>query len=182
MSMTQGRSNPWSTGQTRRWLVAGDSTHGGGSGFALRRPKGRRRGFAWSWVCAASRGAHERGWGGRSRHRRQPWRSPELGRARGRCYGGRGVACLAPTAPPRPGEHVGVLGWELRRLWPRRREARAAAWFGLRRSNGYNVLTERKGGGFGSVAHGESDEQVGEAGGASKRAGRRGGSPATREG
>ena len=41
---------------------------------------------------------------------------------------------------------------------------------------------ERKGGGFGSVAHGESDEQVGEAGGASERAGRRGGSPATRGG
>ena len=108
--------------------------------------------------------------------------TPEFERTRERGCGGRGVACLAPTAPTRRGEHVGVLGWELRRLWPRRREARAAAWFGLRRSDGYNVQTERKGGGFGSVAHGESDEQVGEAGGASERAGRRGGSPATRGG
>ena len=71
---------------------------------------------------------------------------------------------LAPTAPTRRGEHVGVLSWELRRLWPRQREARAAERFGLRWSSGYSVQMERKGGGFGSVAHGESDEQVGELG------------------
>ena len=68
---------------------------------------------------------------------------------------------------------MGVLSWELRRLWPWQREARAAERFGLRRSNGYSMQMERKGGGFGSVAHGESDEQVGELGDTETAANRR---------
>ena len=54
-----------------------------------------------------------------------------------------------------------------------RRRARATAGFGLRRSDGYSVQMERRGGGFGSVAHGESDEQVGELGDAETAANRR---------
>ena len=100
----------------------------------------------------------------------------------GRGCGGRGDVRLAPTASTWCGEYDGRMPGTKWSPEQHRRKARATAGFGLRRSDGYSVQMERRGGGFGSVAHGESDEQVGEAGEASERAGRRGGSPAAEEG
>ena len=101
-----------------------------------------------------------------------------VGRERGRGCGGRGDVRLAPTASTWCGEYDGRMPGAKWSPEQHRRRARATAGFGLRRSDGYSVQMERRGGGFGSVAHGESDEQVGELGDGPERAVRRRRSPA----
>ena len=101
-----------------------------------------------------------------------------VGRERGRGCGGRGDVRLAPTASTWCGEYDGSMPGAKWSPEQHRRRARATAGFGLRRSDGYSVQMERRGGGFGSVAHGVSDEQVGELGDGPERAVRRRRSPA----
>ena len=92
MSMTQGRSNPWSTGaKPLAFSRRRQQTRRKGSGLLLRRPIEQRRARAGSWGSPASRAACGSSGDGRS--------SPETSSGRRRCSGvcgyGAAVAVVA---------------------------------------------------------------------------------------